>query len=558
MEKLIFWMKKVNALFSFVGSSNAKENVLLDPHFWSEIDTFDEVQSVTDAIEQGANIHAYDKNRKTPLHFAAERSITPKVVALLLDKGADIEARCKYGQTVLYAAIGNLYVYEDFGKKVHVSRGMLELLLDRGANIQDCDIKKRTPLHIAALCSESGAVVKLLLDRGANCLAKDIDGKTPYDYAQKNRSPAKDFIGWQVYEAQKQQEPIDPEYQKELDYEREHKLVDEEFLGYASADDVIRAINDGADIEATGRGEMTPLLLTLNNNMPGFPLLFLDYGADINVSDEEGVTPLHLATRYTNEPFQDVIDLFLEYGADVYALDNSGYTPLHWASGSHSSEIKDIKRMLEEGADINARGNDDRTHLHFAAEGNLPEVVAFFLDKGLDIEARTKQGQTPLHQAMCCIFNDTRLAVTELLLNRGANVEARDNFGRTPLHWAAIRTRYHSSAVVKLLLSRGANIESRTEKGQTPLHLAAKGSVDTRTIDALIAGGANATAQDKDGKTPFDYARENKYLKGSDAYWRLNDAHFNNEQQMVQRVAKVKRRRRIQPYLRLQKRRLGK
>ena len=564
MEKLIFWMKKVNALFSFVGSSNAKENILLDPHFWSGMDGMNEVKRVIDAINQGANIHAYDKNRTTPLHFAAERIMTSKVLEVLLNKGANIEARDKYGQTPLYAAIGNAIEYSGFGDEFLkiASKEMVELLLDRGSNIQTCDIRKRTPLHIAAMCSERLSLVELLLDRGANCLAKDIDGKTPYDYAQKNISHAKGSICSRIYEMQNQQEPIDPEYQEELDYERKHKLANPEFWSMTSpgshyVDRVYEAISNGADVNARGWKEMTPLLMVLEENVQPLEVIstLIDYGADVNLGDEDGRTPLHLAPGYSADfAGEEVMDCL--YDADVHARDKDGMTPLHWAAKEHWYGTKIIERLLEEGADIRAHDSNDRTLLHWASMSNLPEVVKFFLDKGLDIKALTKHGRTPLHEAMCNW--DSRAAVAELLLNKGANIEVRDKFGMTPLHLAAIHTQLRSSAVVTLLLNRGANIEARDEEGHTPLHWAVKRSVDTRTIDALIASGANATAQDKDGKTPFDYARENKYLKGSDAYWRLNDAHFNNEQQMVQRVAKVKRRRRIQPYLRLQKRRLGK
>ena len=38
--------------------------------------------------------------------------------------------------------------------------------------------------------------------------------------------------------------------------------------------------------------------------------------------------------------------------------------------------------------------------------------------------------------------------------------------------------------------------------------------------------GADPKARDEWGKLPFDYARNNEKLKGTDAYWKLNDARF--------------------------------
>ena len=38
--------------------------------------------------------------------------------------------------------------------------------------------------------------------------------------------------------------------------------------------------------------------------------------------------------------------------------------------------------------------------------------------------------------------------------------------------------------------------------------------------------GADPNARDSDGKLPFDYARDNDQLKGTDAYWKLNDVQF--------------------------------
>lgn len=45
-------------------------------------------------------------------------------------------------------------------------------------------------------------------------------------------------------------------------------------------------------------------------------------------------------------------------------------------------------------------------------------------------------------------------------------------------------------------------------------------------VDALLKAGADAAARDRAGKTPFDFAKKNSALKGTDAYWRLNEARF--------------------------------
>ncbi len=46
-------------------------------------------------------------------------------------------------------------------------------------------------------------------------------------------------------------------------------------------------------------------------------------------------------------------------------------------------------------------------------------------------------------------------------------------------------------------------------------------------LQALLDASADATALDGDGRRAIDYARENEYLRGTDAYWQLNDASFD-------------------------------
>ena len=66
----------------------------------------------------------------------------------------------------------------------------------------------------------------------------------------------------------------------------------------------------------------------------------------------------------------------------------------------------------------------------------------------------------------------------------------------------------------------------RDVSGSTPLHWAALHDAPA-SIQALLAAGADAKAKDKDGETPWALAQENEKLKGTKAYWALNDAQYN-------------------------------
>ena len=79
--------------------------------------------------------------------------------------------------------------------------------------------------------------------------------------------------------------------------------------------------------------------------------------------------------------------------------------------------------------------------------------------------------------------------------------------------------------MITALLDTGADLEAKMEGGWTPLHAAAEeGSL--AVVQALLDAGADPKARAEDGETPWDAAQRNEALKGTDVYWRLNDARF--------------------------------
>ena len=75
-----------------------------------------------------------------------------------------------------------------------------------------------------------------------------------------------------------------------------------------------------------------------------------------------------------------------------------------------------------------------------------------------------------------------------VLLNCGAFIEAKDKDGRTPLMYAT------TCEVVQLLLSRRANVKTRDRRGWTALHHCASTSLDKRCVEELVTAGASVTA----------------------------------------------------------------
>ncbi len=105
------------------------------------------------------------------LHTDAEEGNT-ETVEMLLDRGENIEATDTYGQTPLMIAA--------WGGKTET----VKLLMERGANIEDKDNEGKTPLHRAAMEGNTEAV-EMLIERRANIEAKDNDGLTPLHHAAK-------------------------------------------------------------------------------------------------------------------------------------------------------------------------------------------------------------------------------------------------------------------------------------------------------------------------------------------------------------------------------------
>jgi ankyrin repeat protein len=81
-------------------------------------------------------------------------------------------------------------------------------------------------------------------------------------------------------------------------------------------------------------------------------------------------------------------------------------------------------------------------------------MVKLLFDKGVDVNAKDKYGNTPLHQSLKefskgITSDEDEENMVELLLSKGAQIDVKDNQGYTPLDLAL---SYRKPNIVMLLL----------------------------------------------------------------------------------------------------------
>lgn len=147
-------------------------------------------------LEAGADVNARDAGGKTPLFLAVSLNSMPEVVTFLLNAGANVNARNQQGNTPLHG--------KPFGRNVPYffnNTSALSVLLDAGADINATNEDGWTPLHTAAEASDNPALVTALLDAGADGTAVNEDRQTPFDLAKNNDALAGTDAYWALNDA---------------------------------------------------------------------------------------------------------------------------------------------------------------------------------------------------------------------------------------------------------------------------------------------------------------------------------------------------------------------
>lgn len=240
------------------------------------------------------------------------------ILKLLIEKGADIEAKDESGCTPLALAVSSGNVEA------------VELLIEKGANKEAKDRAGRTPLMLAATDQRIEAMM-LLIGNGADIEAIDQLGRTP--------------------------------------------------LMLASTDLRIKAmmllIKKGTNKEAKDKEGRTALALAASNGEVGAMKNLIDSGADIEAKDDSGRTPFSLATSNGEIAAMEIL---ISKGANINTKDKSGKTPLMYAV--HKGAKKALALLINAKANLDLQDNQGNTALMIASTVGDPDAVEQLVKAG--------------------------------------------------------------------------------------------------------------------------------------------------------------------------------
>ncbi|VDO75792.1 unnamed protein product [Haemonchus placei] len=247
-----------------------------------------------------------------------------------------------------------------------------------------------------------------------------------------------------------------------------------------------------------------PLRLAIKNGHYDCARLLLENGASPNAIYFDGPEITHVSPLDTH-----FIELLLKHGADPNVFDRKGLTPIMKACRLKENGMEAIRfaisRMYQAfrkilhkyGGDVNAQAHprqDLRTPLHYALLSGSATLVKFLIELGANV-TMPKSYNKPSIIDIAVLKDDPQLL--KIIIDAGADVNAIHTYIGSALHLAACSVLEHQYEILRLLLEAGAdpNIQHRFEDGsqlKSPFveYFRSRDEVDPRVVHLLLSYGA--------------------------------------------------------------------
>jgi ankyrin repeat protein len=443
-----------------------------------------------------------DSGGNTALHIAVKSRSDIRIIGLILDRRALVNARNKEGDTSLHMAV-----------RINHREGG-ELLLARGADIFAPNARGESPIYLTfyspggvrewmlgpmTLETRDGlgntvlhyaaywrldSQIPGLIQLGAAPDAANATGETPLFMAVRINSVS--TLSTLILSG------ASITWRDTLGNTALHAAV-----RWNARDAAVALINSGVDINAQALSGKTPLHDAMRLGITDVEQVLLSAGAGLEVRDNEGNTPFMEAVTTGYAP---AVERLAQYGADTMVRNSRGDTPLHLAVGMGRSDL--VNLLLAWGASIHAKNAAGWTPFQIALTSS-PRMVSTLLTKDR-IGVSDDEGNSPLHIG---ILMNSPVAVIRIILEQGGRISAVDAAGKTPLRMAVDLGSWDT---VKLLADAGADPFQVAGDGKNPAAITLEAGLEP--LKALFSG-RGISARDAAGNTILHYAAQTGSLE---------------------------------------------
>lgn len=491
---------------------------------------------------------ARDNNHESALHYAAR--LGNEEMMDYLCTTIDVNKANKFGETALFIATAhrkpnvvkklleqnrvNLNTPLKFRNKFHEKHAIYvdytplhvaarlgdseiaTLLLDSCASPNTlAPSNGHTALIVAAFAGHS-KLVRLFIQRKANVNAQTNHGATSLLYAVERND--KETIGILLENSADASLPLrvaSDSHKRFYAAPGDTPIHIAAKLGFIEV--VTQLLDHGISVDILGNGGKTPCMEAAKVGRVEVVKLLLNRGADVNAQDQDGATALFYAAEYKHG---EVVDVLLSYEADTTLVLHTtnkehmslevyeGATPLHATITPNRPgfAFKIVASLIKYGVDIEAKTAEGWTPLRLAALQGTPDVVEYLLAQGADVnEFNPRRGATAL--MIATLYNKASVASILLSYNADSSLALRHGFpfytkknvfpDDNPLH-VAVKQRF--TAIIDLLLDHQAPLETFGSTKETPLMIAARLGYDD-IAERLLQSGANIDTQTENGIT---------------------------------------------------------